>query len=121
MVHKRDGTDWFTSLTQEFVEPSVTILPVFEAVCHQLSFGQVIQPRQLAAAVSAGIKRSEALVTSLQLQRQKRKNAVYDAHKHRNMQEFKYSADPDWFLSYRVSPQKAKRMCMTAGKATIQS
>lgn len=46
-------------------DSSGTVLPVLEAVCDQLPFGQVIQPRQLPAAVSAGIERREALVTSL--------------------------------------------------------
>lgn len=41
--------------------------PVLEAVGDQLSFGQVIEPGQLPAAVSAGVKRREALVASLQL------------------------------------------------------
>lgn len=40
---------------------------VFEAVCHQLSFGQLIQPRQLPAAVTARVKSREALVAALQL------------------------------------------------------
>lgn len=39
--------------------------PVLEAVGDQLSFGQVIEPGQLPAAVSAGVKRCEALVASL--------------------------------------------------------
>lgn len=42
-------------------------LPVLEAVGDQLSFGQVVQPGELPAAVSAGIERREALVAPLQL------------------------------------------------------
>lgn len=45
-------------------------LPVLEAVGDQLSFGQVIQPGELPAAVSAGVERCEALVAALQLQEQ---------------------------------------------------
>lgn len=44
-------------------------LPVLEAVGDQLSFGQVIEPSQLPAAVSAGVKCREALIASLQLHR----------------------------------------------------
>lgn len=44
-------------------------LPVLEAVGDQLSFGKVVEPRQFPAAVSAGVKRREALITSLQLHR----------------------------------------------------
>ena len=46
-------------------------VPVLEAVGDQLSFGQVIEPSQLPAAVSAGVERREALVASLQLQAQR--------------------------------------------------
>lgn len=45
--------------------------PVLEAVGDQLPFGQVIQPSQLPAAVSARVKRREALVASLQLHRER--------------------------------------------------
>lgn len=48
--------------------PLKTPVPVLEAVGDQLSFGQVIQPGQLPAAVSAGVERREALIASLQLQ-----------------------------------------------------
>lgn len=41
--------------------------PVLEAVGHQLSFGQVVEPSQLPAAVSAGVERREALIAPLQL------------------------------------------------------
>lgn len=42
-------------------------VPVLEAVGHQLSFGQVVEPSQLPAAVSAGVERREALIAPLQL------------------------------------------------------
>lgn len=45
-------------------------VPVLEAVGDQLSFGQVIEPSQLPAAVPAGVKRREALVASLELRRE---------------------------------------------------
>lgn len=45
-------------------------VPVLEAVSDQLSFGQLIEPSQLPAAVPAGVKRREALVASLQLRRE---------------------------------------------------
>lgn len=99
---------------------SVTVLPVLEAVCDQLPFGQVIEPRQLPAAVSAGIERREALVTSLQLRTQKHQHG-FSALTTRNMQDLKFSADSDRRLRERVSPQRAKQRCRTAGKATTQS
>lgn len=42
-------------------------VPILEAVGHQLSFGQVVEPSQLPAAVSAGVERREALIAPLQL------------------------------------------------------
>lgn len=48
-------------------------LPVLEAVGHQLSFGQVVEPGELPAAVSAGVERREALVAPLQLHREREK------------------------------------------------
>ena len=41
---------------------------VLEAVGDQFSFGQMVEPGELAPAVSAGIKSREPLVASLQLQ-----------------------------------------------------
>lgn len=52
-----------------------THTPVLEAVGDQLSFGQVVEPRQLPAAVPAGVERREALVAPLQLHRGERKSA----------------------------------------------
>lgn len=52
-------------------------VPVLEAVGDQLSFGEVIEPGQLPAAVSAAVKRREALVTSHQLD-QENKNIQTD-------------------------------------------
>jgi len=43
---------------------------VFEAVGYQFSFRQLIQPSQFPAAVTAGVKGRESLVTTLQLRRQ---------------------------------------------------
>lgn len=50
-------------------EPNSATAPVLEAVGDQLSLGQVIEPRQLPAAVPAGVERGEALIASLQLNR----------------------------------------------------
>lgn len=46
-------------------------VPVLEAVGDQLSFGQVIQPGELPAAVPAGVERREALIAPLQLCRRR--------------------------------------------------
>lgn len=46
-------------------------VPVLEAVGHQLSFGEVVEPGELPAAVSAGVERREALVAPLQLHRER--------------------------------------------------
>lgn len=51
-------------------------LPVLEAVCHQLPFGQVVEPGELPAAVSAGVESCEALIASFQLHREKEREKV---------------------------------------------
>ena len=45
---------------------------VLEAVGDQLSFGQVVEPGELAAAVSAGVEGCEPLVAPLQLREDSR-------------------------------------------------
>lgn len=69
MYLKQAPLDYLLGLTEPggWCVPRGTVLPVLEAVGDQLPFGQVIQPCQLPAAVSAGVKRCEALITSLQL------------------------------------------------------
>lgn len=42
-------------------------ISVLEAVGDQLSFGQVVEPGEFAAAVSAGVEGCEPLVAPLQL------------------------------------------------------
>lgn len=61
------GTTVFCGITAPPVCEHSDCTPVLEAVGDQLSFGQVIEPSQLPAAVSAGVERREALVAPLQL------------------------------------------------------
>lgn len=51
-------------------------LPVLEAVCHQLPFGQVVEPGELPTAVSAGVESREALIASFQLHRERKRVTV---------------------------------------------
>lgn len=53
------------------VHSQTACVPVLEAVGDQLSFGQVIQPGELPAAVPAGVERREALIAPLQLCRRR--------------------------------------------------
>lgn len=76
MYLKQAPLDYLLGFTEPGAGVWGTVLPVLEAVGDQLPFGQVIQPRQLPATVSAGVKRCEALITSLQLRTQQQKHRI---------------------------------------------
>lgn len=93
---------------QNHAAGSETRLPVLEAVGDQLSFGQVVQPGELPAAVSAGVEGSEALVAPLQLQPEPELRPEPLTHK----------VQTCWFW---ILPLRAERRCRTAGRARTLS